>query len=45
MSIMPEFLILAFDLKLQVSPMNIAMLIGLGLCIAIVWRFAKRRIG
>jgi hypothetical protein len=43
MNLMPEYLDMAFALKIQLSPINVAMLIALGLCVAIVWRWFKRR--
>lgn len=44
MNLIPEYLDIAFALKLQLTPLNICALIALGLCIAIVWRLCKRRI-
>ena len=46
MNIIPEAFAVAFTLqaKLVLTPMNIAMLIALGLCIAITWRYCKRKI-
>jgi hypothetical protein len=44
MNLMPEYLDMAFAFKLQLTPCNIAMLIALGLAVAIVWRWAKGRI-
>jgi len=47
MNLIPEYLNIAFALqvKLQLSPLNIGALVALGLCVAIVWRWAKGRIG
>ncbi|MCX6825746.1 MAG: hypothetical protein NTV06_00560 [candidate division Zixibacteria bacterium] len=44
-NLIPEYLDVAFALKLQLTPINVAMLIALGLAVAIVWRWAKGRIG
>jgi hypothetical protein len=46
MPIIPEVLSITADLnlKFQVTPLNIFMLVALGLCVAIVWRFIKRRV-
>jgi len=46
MTIIPEVLSIAAEVtfKFQVTPLNIFMLVALGLCVAIVWRFVKRRI-
>jgi hypothetical protein len=43
MNLMPEFLIVQLGIKVQVTPINIAMLIALGLCVAVVWHWFKRR--
>ena len=43
MNLMPEYLDMAFALKIQLSPINVAMLIALELCVAVVWRWFKRR--
>jgi hypothetical protein len=42
----PEAFAVAFSLqaKIILSPLSIAMLVALGLCVAIVWRFCKRKI-
>jgi len=46
MTIIPEVLSIAAEMtfKFQVTPLNIFMLIGLGLCVAIVWKWAKRSV-
>jgi hypothetical protein len=46
MNIFPDYIALAFTLgvKVQLSPSSVAMLVALGLCVAIVWRFCKRKI-
>jgi hypothetical protein len=41
---MPEFLVVQIGMKIQLTPINVAMLVALGLCVAIVWRLCKRRI-
>jgi hypothetical protein len=43
MNLIPEFLVVQFGLKFQFSPLNIAMLVALGFCLIIVWRWYKRR--
>ena len=43
MNLIPEYLDIAFALKLQLTPINICALIALGLCVAVVWRWYKRR--
>ena len=43
MNLMPEFLVVQFGLKIQLTPINVAMLIALGLCVAIVWHWFRRR--
>jgi uncharacterized membrane protein len=43
MTLIPEYLDIVIGVKLQLSPINIAMLLALGLCIAIAWRWYKRR--
>lgn len=40
----PEAFALAFEAKLILTPLSIFMLVALGLCIAIVWRYCKRKI-
>ena len=46
MNIIPEAFAVAFTLQAKVvlTPLNIFMLVALGLCVAIVWKLAKRRI-
>lgn len=46
MNLFPEALAVAVTvgIKVQISPMNIAMLLALGLCMGIVWKWAKGRI-
>jgi hypothetical protein len=46
MNLIPEVLSITatLGLKFQVTPGSISMLIALGLCVAIVWRWAKRRV-
>jgi len=43
MNLMPEFLMVQFGLKLQLSPLNIGALIALGFCMVVAWRWYKRR--
>jgi len=43
MNIIPEFLVVQFDLKISLSPMNICALLALGFCMVVVWRWYKRR--
>jgi len=43
MNIIPEYLDVAFALKLQLTPLNIAALLALGFCMLVVWRWFKRR--
>lgn len=45
MNLFPEVLAVAVTvgIKFQVTPGSIAMLVALGLCVAIVWRWARRR--
>ena len=43
MNIMPEYLDIAFVLKLQLTPWNICSLLALGFCMIVVWRWFKRR--
>jgi len=43
MNIIPEYFVMQFGLKIQLTPMNIAMLVALGLCVAVVWRWARKR--
>ena len=43
MNIIPEYLDIAFALKLQLSPLNIGALLALGFCMIGVWRWFKRR--
>lgn len=45
MNIIPGYVDFAVILRLQLSPLNIAMLLALGLCMAVVWKWAKGRIG
>jgi hypothetical protein len=47
MTIIPEVLSIAAEMtfKFQVTPLNIFMLIGLGLCVALVWRYARKKMG
>ena len=46
MNVFSDYLAMAFTLgvKIQLSPGSIAMLVALGLCVAVVWKWAKRRI-
>ena len=46
MNIIPEAFAVAFTLqtKLALTPLSIFMLVALGLCIAITWRYCKRKI-
>jgi len=43
MNIIPEYLVIQFGLKLQLSPLNIGALLALGFCILVIWRWYKRR--
>jgi len=43
MNIIPEYLVIQFGLKLQLSPLNIGALLALGFCMVVVWRWYKRR--
>jgi len=43
MNIIPEYLVIQFGLKLQLSPLNIGALLALGFCMVVVWRWFKRR--
>jgi hypothetical protein len=45
MNLIPEYLNIAFafQLKLQLSPLNIGALLVLGFCMIVVWRWFKRR--
>jgi hypothetical protein len=45
MNLIPEYLNIAFafQLKLQLSPLNIGALLALGFCMVVVWRWYKRR--
>jgi len=43
MNIIPEYLVIQFGLKLQLSPLNIGALLALGFCLIVVWRWYKRR--
>jgi len=43
MNITPEYLDIAFILKLQLTPLNIGALLALGFCILVIWRWFKRR--
>jgi uncharacterized YccA/Bax inhibitor family protein len=45
MTIIPEVLSIAAELtfKFQVTPLNIFMLVALGLCVALVWRYVKSK--
>lgn len=43
MTLIPEFFEMAFAVKIILSPFNFCALIALGLCVAIVWRWFKRR--
>jgi hypothetical protein len=40
----PEALAVAFEVKLILAPASICMMIALGLCVAIVWKWARKRI-
>ena len=42
-NIMPEFLNIGLAVKLQIGPANMAMLIALGLCVALAWSYYQRR--
>jgi hypothetical protein len=43
MNLIPEYLDIAFALKVQLTPLNIGALIALGFCMIVVWRWYKRR--
>jgi hypothetical protein len=43
MNLIPEYLNIAFALKLQLTPLNIGALLALGFCMIVVWRWYKRR--
>ena len=43
MNLIPEYLDVAFALKLQLSPLNIGALLALGFCMVVVWRWYKRK--
>ena len=43
MNIIPEYLVIQFGLKFQLSPLNIGALLALGFCMVVVWRWYKRR--
>jgi len=43
MNLIPEYLDIAFALKLQLTPLNIGVLLALGFCLLVVWRWFKRR--
>lgn len=43
MNLIQEYLDIVFGFKLQLTPLNICALVALGLCIAVVWRWFKRR--
>ena len=43
MNLIPEYLDIAFALKVQLTPLNIGALIALGFCILVIWRWFKRR--
>jgi len=43
MNIIPEYLDIAFALKIQLTPLNIGALLALGFCVIVVWRWFKRR--
>ena len=43
MKLIPEYLDIAFALKVQLTPLNIGALIALGFCMIVVWRWYKRR--
>ena len=40
----PECLAVSLEAKLILSPLSIAMLVALGLCVVIVWRYFKARV-
>ena len=41
--LIPEYLTVQFGVKLQVTPPVIAMLMAVGLCVAIVWHWYRIR--
>lgn len=43
MNLIPEYLDIAFALKLQLTPLNVGALLALGFCLLVVWRWYKRR--
>jgi len=43
MNLIPEYLDVAFALKLQLTPLNIGALLALWFCMVVVWRWYKRR--
>jgi hypothetical protein len=43
MNLIPEYLDIAFALKLQLTPLNIGALFALGFCLLVAWRWFKRR--
>jgi len=43
MNLMPEFLVMQFGLKIQLTPLNLCALLALGFCMVVVWRWYKRR--
>jgi hypothetical protein len=43
MNLVPEYLDIVVGIKLQLTPLNLAMLIALGLCAAIAWTWFKSR--
>jgi len=43
MNLIPEYLDIAFALKIQLTPLNIGALLALGFCVIVVWRWAKGR--
>jgi len=44
MNLIPEYLDIAFALKVQLTPLNIGALLALGFCIVVAWKWAKGRI-
>jgi hypothetical protein len=40
----PEAVALAFEGKIILTPGSVFMLVALGLCVAIVWKWARKRI-
>jgi len=46
MNIVPEAFALAFTLqaKLVLTPMSISLFIALAFCVAVVWKWAKKKI-